>query len=197
MNFENTIEIIKQKSKYGEIFILEHDDGNLYICRTPSIKEFKAWSEVCTKLDLNSIITAMSIAYITQVYPQERMPEDIAATIGSDIINSTPIGKEAMKAEYNSYENITVIDWLVYNAWQLTGIQPSELEEMSVVSLIKLYKAACNTTGAPSVFDEDKPEAKKSDMFSKHQSSDEMNSKFDELKNKFESMGLDIENIDI
>jgi len=197
LNFENTVEIIRQKAKYGDIFILENEDSGLYVCRAPTIREFRAWSEVCAKLDLNPAITAMSIAYVTQVYPQEIMPEDVAITIGSDIINSTSVSKDAMKEEYDSHSKLSIMDWLIYNVWQLTGVQPKELESMSISDILKLYNAASNIAGVPSVFDDEQPKPDKDDMFSRHQSTEEMNSKFDQLKNKFESIGLDIENLNI
>jgi len=197
LNFENTVEIIRQKAKYGDIFILENEDSGLYICRAPTIREFRAWSEVCAKLDLNPAITAMSIAYVTQVYPQETMPEDVAITIGSDIINSTSVTKDKMKEEYESHSKLSIMDWLIYNVWQLTGVQPKELESMSISDILKLYNAASNIAGVPSVFDEQQLQQPKKDMFAQHQSAEEMNEKFEKLKNKFESVGLDIEKLSI
>lgn len=197
MNFDNTVEIIKHKAEYGDIFIFENDEGNLYICRTPSIREFKAWSEVCSKLDLNAAMTSMSIAYVTQVYPENKMPEDAALAIGSDIINATPVSKDDMRAEFKSHSSFTVIDWLLYNVWQLTGIDPFKLESMNISEMLKLYKAACDSVGAPSVFDVQEEKPKQNSIFDKHQSAEEMNSRFEELKNKFENMGVDIEKINI
>jgi hypothetical protein len=197
VNFDNTVEIIKHKAEYGDIFIFENEDGNLYICRTPSIKEFKAWSDVCSKLDLNPAMTSMSIAYITQVYPEDKMPEDVALVIGSDIINSAPVSKDDMRAEFESHSSFTVIDWLVYSVWQFTGIETSKLESMSISEMLKLYKAACDLVGAPSVFEVNETGTRQKGMFENHQTAEQMNSKFEELKSKFENIGIDIENINI
>jgi len=160
VNLQNTIEIIKAKAEYGSIFIEEYESGSLYICRTPTTGEIDSWLSVCSKLSLNAIMMAMSIAYVTQVYPQEKMPEDIAVKLGDKIMADVPVNNEDLKKLYEESANsIGAVSFVVYDMWRVTGVNPNELKRMTLDELMEMYKISCLISGKTPVFmGEEQPE---------------------------------------
>ncbi len=144
MNLYNTIEIIKAKAKYGSIFLEEYEDGQLFICRTPTTGEIDSWLKVCKKLESNAIMMAMSIAYITQVYPSYKMPEDIAVKLGDKIMSDVPVNNDDLKKMYESSANdIGAVSFIVYDMWRITGVNPTELKKLTLDELMEMYKISC------------------------------------------------------
>ena len=96
--------IIKNKAKYGSIYVQQYKDG-LAVCRGITLGEFEAIRTTATTLKISNILLAQSVFELTCVYPENTndVPFKTATILGNNILDDI---RDESKVDTNELNEI-------------------------------------------------------------------------------------------